>query len=172
MEPSKKNLNWSVAVVAFIALVAGLVLGAFLYSRFVATSQPTQPSTSPALTEKPVASESPSDTVQISPESQKEVGIAVEEAGFRSLQDTLLATGIVSEDPVRVAHMRPLARGLIEKAYVRLGDRVSRGDPLVEYDNIELGLAIGEYLSAQAELRRSLTDLEVKKTILERGKEM
>ena len=47
-----------------------------------------------------------------------------------------------------------------------------QGDPLVEYDNIELGLAIGEYLSAQAELQRSLTDLEVKKTILERGKEM
>jgi cobalt-zinc-cadmium efflux system membrane fusion protein len=110
--------------------------------------------------------------VQISPESQKEVGIAVEPTAFRNLRDTLSVTGIVSEDPGLVAHIRPLARGLIEKAYVRLGDRVSKGDPLVEYDNIELGLAIGEYLSAQAELQRSLTDLEVKKTILERGKEM
>ena len=42
----------------------------------------------------------------------------------------------------------------------------------MEYDNIELGLAIGEYQAAQAELRRKLTDLEVKKTILERGREM
>jgi cobalt-zinc-cadmium efflux system membrane fusion protein len=110
--------------------------------------------------------------VEITPESQKEVGIDVEPAALRNLQDTLFATGIVSEDPVRVAHIRPLARGVIEKAYVRLGDRIAAGDALVEYDNIELGLAIGEYQSAQAELQRSLTDLEVKKTILERGKEM
>jgi cobalt-zinc-cadmium efflux system membrane fusion protein len=108
----------------------------------------------------------------ISAEAQKEVGIAVEPVQIRNLQDILVATGTVSEDPIRVAHIRPLARGLIEKSYVRLGDRVSKGDSLIEYDNIELGIAIGEYLGAQAELQRSLTDLEVKRTILERGKEM
>jgi cobalt-zinc-cadmium efflux system membrane fusion protein len=100
------------------------------------------------------------------------MGIAVEAAANRSLQGVLSATGIVSEDPGRVAHIRPLARGLIEKAYARLGDRVSAGDPLVEYDNIELGLAIGEFLSAKAAEQQSLTDLEVKKKILERSREM
>jgi cobalt-zinc-cadmium efflux system membrane fusion protein len=110
--------------------------------------------------------------VRISPESQKDVGIVVEPAAVRSLQGSLSATGIVSEDPARVAHIRTLARGLIEKSFARLGDRVSAGDPLVEYDNIELGLAIGEYQGAQAELRRSLTDLEVKTKILERSREM
>jgi cobalt-zinc-cadmium efflux system membrane fusion protein len=110
--------------------------------------------------------------VQISPESQRDVGIAVESAALRSLQGTLSATGTVTEDPGRVAHIRPLARGLVEKIYARLGDRVSAGDPLIEYDNIELGLAIGEYLSAQAEHQRSLTDLEVKKKVLARSKEM
>jgi cobalt-zinc-cadmium efflux system membrane fusion protein len=164
MEPSQKKQNRSLAGIArlIITLVIGLVLGAFFYSRYVGTGPSPQPSAAPADTEKSIKSETPSDVVQISPESQKEVGIAVESAAFRNLQDTLSATGIVSEDPGRVAHIRPLARGLIEKAYVRLGDRVSAGDPLVEYDNIELGLAIGEYLSAQAELQRSLTDLEVK----------
>jgi membrane fusion protein, heavy metal efflux system len=166
MEPTKKKQNWSIAGIAFIALVAGLFLGAFLYPKLAGTGPSAQISTTPAKTE------SSSDTVQISPDAQKEVGIAVETAGLRNLRDTLSATGTVGEDPVRVAHMRPLARGLIEKAYVRLGDRVSKGDPLVEYDNIELGLAIGDYLSAQAEHQRSLTDLGVKKTILDRGKEM
>jgi cobalt-zinc-cadmium efflux system membrane fusion protein len=91
---------------------------------------------------------------------------------MRSLQGSLSATGVVSEDPARVAHIRTLARGLIEKIFARLGDRVSAGDRLVEYDNIELGLGIGEYRGAQAELRRSLTDLEVKTKILERSREM
>jgi membrane fusion protein, heavy metal efflux system len=174
MEPNQKKQNWSLAGIArfVITLVIGLVLGAFFYSRYVGTDPSPQPSAAPVDTEKSMKSKTAPNLVQISPESQKEVGIAVEPAAFRNLRDTLSATGTVSEDPGRVAHIRPLARGLIEKAYVRLGNRVSVGDPLVEYDNIDLGLAIGEYLSAQAELQRSLTDLEVKKTILERGKEM
>ena len=153
--------------------LVGIVLGAFLYARFGGTSLPTHSSNAAAAeSDKPADAEAPSDVVQISPESQRDVGIAVEPAALRSLQGTLSATGIVSEDPARVAHIRPLARGLIEKIYARLGDRVSAGDPLIEYDNIELGLAIGEFLSAQAELQRSLTDLEVKKKILERSREM
>jgi membrane fusion protein, heavy metal efflux system len=172
MEPNQKKRNWKMAGTVIIALVVGIVLGASLYTRFAGTNQQPQASADSTEADKPDAAESLPATVRISPESQTEIGIAVEPAVLRDLRDTLSATGTVTEDPLRVAHIRPLARGLIEKAYVRLGDRVSKGDPLVEYDNIELGLAIGEYRSAQAEMQRSLTDLEVKKTILDRGKEM
>jgi cobalt-zinc-cadmium efflux system membrane fusion protein len=167
----QKNRIGSLPIV-FIALMTGFVLGAFLYPELSATGPSTQSTTPQVESGESGELELSSDTVQIGPESQKEVGIAVESAAYRNLRDTLAATGTVSEDPSRVAHIRPLARGLIEKSYVRLGDRVSAGDPLVEYDNIELGVAIGEYLTAQAELQRSLTDLEVRKTILQRGKEM
>jgi membrane fusion protein, heavy metal efflux system len=174
MEPSPKKNNRGLSLVALllVALFAGVALGAFVVARFFGIAASPQPSTRPSIAEKSIQLEKAVDAVQISPESQKEVGISVEPVGFRNLQEILSATGLVSEDPMRVAHIRPLARGLIEKSYAHLGDRVSAGDPLVEYDNIELGLAIGEYLSAQAELQRSLTDLEVRKTILERGKEM
>jgi membrane fusion protein, heavy metal efflux system len=171
MELRQKKQNWSLAGIArlVVSLAIGLVLGAFLYSKYSGTGPAPQPA---AGSEKSARAETSSDVVQMNPESQKEMGISVEAAALRNLRDTLSATGIVSEDPGRVAHIRPLARGLIDKSYVKLGDRVSEKDPLVEYDNIELGLAIGEYLTSQAELRRSLTDLEVKKTILDRGKEM
>ncbi len=174
MESNQKKRSWNPAVIAGLlaALLLGFGLGAFLYSRYAETVPSPQPSPVRAGQDHSSGTESPAETVQISLESQKEVGIAVEPAAFRNLRDTLSATGTVNEDPLRVTHIRPLARGLIEKSYVRLGDRVSKGDPLVEYDNIELGIAIGEYLSAQAELQRSLTDLEVKRIILERGKEM
>jgi membrane fusion protein, heavy metal efflux system len=170
MEPTKKKQNWTMAGVALVALMAGLAIGVFFLPRGTNPAPPG--ANAPVDSKKPGKSELLPDTVQISPESQKEVGIAVETAGVRSLRDTLSATGTVTEDPVRVTHIRPLARGLIEKTYVKLGDRVSKGDPIVEYDNIELGLALGEYQTAQAELQRSLTDLEVKQTILNRGKEM
>lgn len=168
MEERTEKRSWNIAVAAF---VIGLALGAFIYSR-ISGSSLSPPSTAIERKEDTVEEELLPDVVRIGSEAQAELGIAVETAISRSLQDTLYATGIVSEDPVRVAHIRPLARGIIEKNYVRLGDRVSAGDPLVEYDNIELGLAIGEYQSAQAELQRKLADLEVKKTILKRGREM
>ena len=156
-----------------LALGVGIVLGAFLYSRFGGKTPSSLPSNAAASeSDKPADAAGPSDVVQIRPESQKDVGISVEPVAMRSLQGSLAATGVVSEDPARVAHIRTLARGLIEKIFARLGDRVSAGDPLVEYDNIELGLSIGDYRGAQAELRRSLTDLEVKTKILERSREM
>jgi membrane fusion protein, heavy metal efflux system len=168
MNTGQKKI-WFFGAVLLLTLAAGLVLGA-LFSRSFGVHPDQQQSAAPAKAEKPA--DLAYDVVQITPQSQKETGIQVEQAVFRRLRETLSATGTVGEDPLRVAHIRPLARGLIEKAYVRLGDRVAAGDPLVEYDNIELGIAIGEYLSAQAELQRSLTGLEVKKTILERTREM
>jgi cobalt-zinc-cadmium efflux system membrane fusion protein len=173
MEPNQMK-HWSISGIALLiaVLVLGLGLGAYFHSKYIST-HPSQPMPVPiAGAEKSGESDVASDVTHISVASQKDVGISVEPVGVKNLQDTLIATGTVSEDPIRVAHIRPLARGLIERSYVRLGDRVLKGDPLLEYDNIELGLAIGEYLSAQAELQRSLTDQEVKRTILERGKEM
>lgn len=170
MEPGTRKQNWTIVGVAVVALTAGLAIGVFFFPR--GTNPAPAAAGAPAESEKLAESEASPGTVEISSESQNEIGIVVEKAGSHNLRDTLSATGTVTEDPLRVAHIRPLARGLIEKSYVRLGDRVSKGDPLVEYDNIELGLALGEYQTAQAELQRSLTDLEVKKTILDRGKEM
>jgi multidrug efflux pump subunit AcrA (membrane-fusion protein) len=164
---NKRNQNWKIARIAVLAMATGLALGVFLHPRPAGTN-----SAALAEEERSAKSEPSPEVVQITPESQKDVGIIIEAAGFRALRETLSATGTVSEDPVRVAHIRPLARGIIEKTYIRLGDRVSKGDPLIEYDNVELGLALGEYQVAQTELQRSLTDLEVKKKILDRGKKM
>jgi cobalt-zinc-cadmium efflux system membrane fusion protein len=178
METNNMKRNPGFARVAgsapvLIALIVGVVLGAVLYARFAGTGLSEHSSNAAAAEpDKSTDPAPPSDVVEISPEAQRDVGIAVESAALRSLQNTLSATGTVTEDPGRVAHIRPLARGLVDKIYARLGDRVSAGDPLIEYDNIELGLAIGEFLNAQAELQRSLTDLEVKKKILERSKAM
>jgi cobalt-zinc-cadmium efflux system membrane fusion protein len=168
MEQGIKKRSWSFAIAGF---VVGLALGAFIYSK-IGGSSLSPVSGRVEVKEETFEEERLPEAVRIGSGAQGDLGIEVETVVSRNLQDTLYATGNVSEDPLRVAHIRPLARGIIEKTYVRLGDRVSAGDPLVEYDNIELGLAIGEYQAAQAELRRKLTDLEVKKTILERGREM
>jgi membrane fusion protein, heavy metal efflux system len=163
-----RRISGMARLLIVLALAVGILLGAFLYSRFGGTTIPSRASNATASE----LAKTDSAVVNISPESQKDVGIAVEPAAVRSLHELLSATGVVSEDPARVAHIRTLARGLIDKIFAKLGDRVSADDRLVEYDNIELGLAIGEYRGAQAELRRGLTDLDVKTKILERSREM
>lgn len=174
METNHNNQDGLIAgtVRFLIPLALGLILGAFLYSRFAGSDLKQRPPATDVHPDGSGGRGAEPNTAQISTESQKDLGITVEAAVNRSLQEVLTATGIVSEDPGRVAHIRPLARGLIEKAFARLGDRVSAGDPLVEYDNIELGVAIGEFLSAKAAQQQSLTDLEVKMKILDRSREM
>jgi membrane fusion protein, heavy metal efflux system len=168
---AKQNRSSAGVVRFLLPLAVGLVLGAFLYSRFAGTPSQLQSSAVATTPEKQEEAAVPN-TTQITPKAQKEVGVAIEPANLRSMHGTLSATGSVCEDPGKVAHIRPLARGLVEKVYARLGDRVTVGAPLIEYDNMELGIAVGEFVSAQAELQQSLTDLEVKKKILDRSREM
>lgn len=108
-------------------------------------------------------------TVELPEAAQRNAGVSTAPAAIMTLPTTIELTGVVTPEEAHVAHIRPLARGLIEEVPVRLGDRVTKGQPLVVYDNIALGELIGEYLTLQATLRQAQTDLEVKRTTLQRG---
>lgn len=112
------------------------------------------------------------DMVELTPESMATADIQVEKSRQMDLQFYLETTGSVSPDETRLAHIRPLSRGIVEQVYVRRGDRVEQGQPLVYYDNIELGELIGEYLSDLARLQNERAQLEVTEKFLERGREL
>lgn len=99
-------------------------------------------------------------------------GIVIQKAEKREFQTPLTVTGTVVADQARIAHIRALSRGIVDQIFVQLGDRVSAGDPLVSYDNINLGILIGEYREARADLQSLITTLEVDATILARSREM
>lgn len=114
----------------------------------------------------------PPGVVEISEAAQKNASLQVVGAETRVLPAVIDVTGVVAPVESRVAHIRPLARGLIEKVSVSLGARVDAGQPLVVYDNIALGELIGEYLSEVATLRQAETDRDVKQKALERSEEL
>jgi len=62
-----------------------------------------------------------------------------------------------------------LAPGRVESVHVRLGDQVKAGQPLVTYDNVELGQLIGEYARAGAALNRAEADSDVARRAVERA---
>jgi membrane fusion protein, heavy metal efflux system len=104
--------------------------------------------------------------------SQRNIGLQLAPAEARTLQQTILATGSVGADDTRLAHIRSIARGRIDTIQVRLGDRVRAGQPLLAYDNIELGDAIGRYLSALATLGKTKSEAEVAKRSAERARSL
>lgn len=99
-------------------------------------------------------------------------GIVIQSVERRVFQTPLTVTGTVAADQARIAHIRALSRGIVDQIFVQLGDQVSAGDPLVSYDNINLGVLIGEYREARADLQSLMTTLEVDATILARSGEM
>ncbi|MGE3841396.1 MAG: efflux RND transporter periplasmic adaptor subunit [Vicinamibacterales bacterium] len=116
------------------------------------------------------ADDLPPGVVELSPESMKNAGLAIVETTLRPLPTSLDVTGSVTAEDARVAHIRPLARGLVERVWVSLGERVSRGQPLATYDNIQLGELVGDYVAARAVLRQAEAELEVKRRVVDRGR--
>ncbi len=110
--------------------------------------------------------------VHIPAETQSANGLEIRRAEKREFKSVLRVSGTVSAAQERVARIRSLASGVVERVFVQLGDRVTGGDPLVGFDNIELGLAIGEFLAASADLESTRTNVEVNETILARSREM
>ncbi len=113
-----------------------------------------------------------SNVVDMSREAQQNAKLKVVEVTARTLERTLVATGVVAADQNREVHLRPLSRGVANRALVQLGDRVERGTPLLAYDNIEMGELSGEYVSLHSDLQRLRALAEVSRRLSERGREL
>lgn len=163
--PSDKPRRVGVWVIA--ALIVGLVGGAGVMWLM---RPPVAPLAAPA--EQAKKPELPVGTVELDPAAQKNAGVTVVPVESRVLPATLSVTGTVTPVESRVAHVRPLARGVVEQIAVSLGVRVSRGQTLVTYDNIEMGALTGDYLTERAALRQAESDLDVKQRALARAESL
>jgi cobalt-zinc-cadmium efflux system membrane fusion protein len=147
---NKKTLIFGLIIVA--AVVAGSLL---LRTR----------NKSPKQTEE----KSEPNTVEISLAAQKNGGIQIAESTTQTLQQKVSTTGVISPDEARVSHIVPLSQGVIEDVLVQLGDRVSKGQRLIVYDNIELGAYVGEYNNRSGLLQKTEAQRDVAKKSLDRA---
>jgi cobalt-zinc-cadmium efflux system membrane fusion protein len=114
----------------------------------------------------------PQGTIEIPEAAQRNAAMAVTTVQPHPLPSAIEVTGNVAPDEARVAHIRPIARGVISRVLVSLGARVTAGQPLATLDNIELGEVISSYRSEVAALTQARTDLEVKRRAVERADEL
>lgn len=112
------------------------------------------------------------DHVDVAPDVQKRLGITVAPVTSQPLAVALRATGSVQPIESRLAHVRPLAQGRILDVLVKVGDRVSRGQPLARFDNVEAGAVATERDRARAELARLRVQLGTATRQVERARRL
>jgi cobalt-zinc-cadmium efflux system membrane fusion protein len=144
----------SAAVVAVIAAVAVLAL---------------RGGGQPAAGESSAKDALPAGVVELTAEAQRTGGVETATVAKQHLPTALSVTGTVAPVESRVAHVRPLSRGVVERVSVTLGQRVQRNQPLITFDSIELGERIGEFLAQAAALRQAEADLAVRQRVFERA---
>ena len=149
-----------------LVLVLGIAVGGGAVWLF--SDRPAAESAS----EEEHADDLPAGVVEIPEAAQKNANVEIAPVSTTRLPGELQVTGIVTPEESRVAHVRPLARGVVEKIGVSLGSRVTQGQPLLTYDNVELGQLVGEFLTERAALRQAETDREVKRTSLDRAESL
>ncbi len=152
----------ALAVVLVIGLGAGLLITPMFSGR-----QAGEPET--ADTDAPKL---PPGVVEVDETAQRSAAVEMAAVISQTLPTVIEVTGLVAPEESRVAHIRPLARGLIEGVSVSLGSRVEAGQPLMTFDNIELGELIGTYLSEKSALQQTESELNVKRQMWERAQEL
>lgn len=157
--PSGVSVRTLLLAIGVTALLTGV--GAWIWLRPASDTPPDTEAHADSL---------PPGVVELSPEAIKNAGLTAVDVASRQLPTTIDATGSVTAEDARVAHIRPLARGLVERVWVSLGERVNRGQPLATYDNIQLGELVGEYLAASAVLQQAEAELDVKRRVVDRGR--
>lgn len=108
--------------------------------------------------------------VRISAEAQAKFRFATARAQRVAPVRLIEATATIAPDPSHVAHIAPIAKGRLARVSVQVGDSVTRGAPLFEYDNIELGESVGDYLGELADLQKDLAQVEVSRKSWERAR--
>lgn len=84
------------------------------------------------------------------------------------LDRTVAATGTVGYDLLRVAHVKPAARGRIETLDVTVGDHVVAGQRLAVLDNFELSAAQSKVAGAEAAVGQAKVQVATANTALDR----
>lgn len=160
--PARRFSGAPLALLLVMAALGGGLGGWLLWHR--PSAETTEPTT---------ASETlPNGVVEVKVEAQRNAGIQLAPATIGQLPVHLEVTGTVAVDDAKVAHIRPLARGVVEEVSVRLGDRVTRGQALAIYDNVVMGELVGDYLAAKAALRQAEAARDAKQKAVNRGREL
>jgi cobalt-zinc-cadmium efflux system membrane fusion protein len=116
----------------------------------------TKPSAVPANEKGPIGKQ----IVRISQEGLDNAELKTATVGKDCFVPRLETTAVISADPQRIAQVGSYMAGRVAIIDVRLGDRVEKGDPLIEVDSIEMHQVSTEYRTALAQAQQANDSLK------------
>jgi len=143
-------------------LARSLALVATLASSSVLLGCPHAPPVAPQE-EQPPAGE-----VWLTPEQVTEAKIKVEPIALQDVDDTILTSGRVTFEDVKVGHVFSPVTGRVTKILALLGQRVQKGDPLAVIQSPDIGQASSDLGKAVADLAAAERDYKREKELWEK----
>lgn len=90
-------------------------------------------------------------------------------ATLSNQEEELVLTGKVEYNPDRVIYYTSLVSGIVERSYFSLGDKVQKGQTLLDLRSADLSALQSEYINAETELKVAQRDLQSVKSLFEDG---
>jgi membrane fusion protein, heavy metal efflux system len=119
----------------------------------------------PALGCKPKAeageaapSSGSSGEILLAPAKIAAAGIEVSPVDEQNVEDTVVTSGRVTFDELKVAHVYSPVNGRVTSVYANLGQRVKKGQPLAAIQSPDIGQAVSDVHKADADLRAAHND--------------
>lgn len=110
------------------------------------------------------------DEVKLTSEAVERYGVKVGEAQLWVLRPTFVAPARVGFNTEAMAHVGSLVRGRVVEIRVRLGDQVSKGDPLLVVESPELGQAQSDFLLKRTAAETAVPQADLAKAAWDRAK--
>ena len=111
------------------------------------------------------AAAAPRDEVWLTPQQVIEAKIEVAPIAEQDVDDTILTSGRITFDDLRVSHVFSPVTGKVTKIEASVGQRVKKGEALAVLESPDIGLASADLSKAQADLIAAEHDYKREKAL-------
>lgn len=156
-------------IFSIVAVALVLTGGSYYLGKHSSNASTKETPQTAAETAKP---ELPANQYTMTQEAQKNIQLSLAPVQQEEVTKTLRVTGSVSPEEGRVAHVLPLAQGVVRDINVQLGSSVRVGQTLLRYDNVELGNLTGMHRSLLGNLEKARAQQDVSAKNLARAENL
>ncbi len=117
---------------------------------------------------EPVAIEPPAGQVWLTPQQVTDGKITFGPVAEHDVDDTILTSGRVTFDDLRVGHVFSPVTGRVVRIAANPGDRVKKGAPLAVIESPDIGNAVSDVHKAEADVIAAEHDFKRKKDLFEK----
>jgi cobalt-zinc-cadmium efflux system membrane fusion protein len=90
--------------------------------------------------------------ILLAPDKIAAAGIIVQLVAEENVEDTIVTSGVVTFDDLKVAHVFSPVNGRVTEIYAQLGQRVKKGQALAAIQSPDIGQAVSDVHKAEADL--------------------